>query len=771
MTFGSPTWLWALLTLPALAFFFAHAEQTGAEKLRKFVAARLLPELAGTVNRGRRIFRFVLLLLVLALVIISLAQPRWGYAYDEVKRKGLDLLLAVDVSRSMLSNDVQPNRLERVKLATQDLINELQGDRAGLIAFAGRAFLQAPLTIDYDAVVDSINDLDTTIIPEGGTNISDAIGLAVRTFGKSATGNRGIIIFTDGEELRGDAVQAAKAAADAGIRIFTIGVGTPGGSLIPIQSDNGGTAFVKDPEGQVVKSKLDEARLREIAQAANGFYLHLENGPRTMKQLINDGLSKMQQADINARLSRRPIERYEWPLSAAIALFALALLINDRRNPLVRTAQQEQKSSPFGQGNGGRTPAPQVAAIILLGLVAIASSAHAASRGIELYQHQKYPEAYDHFEQTLKENPGSRQRDRIQFDAGAAAYNMKDYNKALEAFSQALLSKNPHLQAESNYNLGNTLYQRGEAEKSDARKLTNWESALQHYQETLKIDPHNQRAKDNYEYVKKKIDELKNKKEQQQQQPSPSPTPPQKDKQKKQDQKQKQQDQQNQDQQQQQKDQQQKDQKDQKDQQQQQQQQQQNQNQQDQKDQQQAQNQQSQDKSGDNKDPKEQQQKDQSQAKNEPQKKQQQSPGESPSPSPGAEKQQENQPSPSPGQSQANQPSPSPGQSQAEQSPSPGEGENEKPSPSPGEGEEENASPTPAESPQKKLAGEVKGAGGDKSQKPADKNDQIAAEAEQEKEGQMSERQALALLESMKDEEARVRLDERKVKRHVYNDW
>ena len=193
MTFGAPIWLWALFALPALGFFFAHAEQTGAEKLQEFVAARLLPQLAGTVNRGRRIFRFVLLLLVLGLVIVSLARPRWGYAYDEVKRKGLDLLLAVDVSRSMLSNDIQPNRLERVKLATQDLINELQGDRVGLIAFAGRAFLQAPLTIDYQAAVDSINELDTKIIPEGGTNISAAIALATHTFGKSATGNRALM--------------------------------------------------------------------------------------------------------------------------------------------------------------------------------------------------------------------------------------------------------------------------------------------------------------------------------------------------------------------------------------------------------------------------------------------------------------------------------------------------------------------------------------------------------------------------------------------------
>ncbi len=494
MTFGYPLWLWALLLLPLLAFFFARAEQRGAERLQQFVAARLLPQLAGTVNRSRRIFRFALLLLVLALVLVSLARPRWGYAFDEVRRKGLDLILAVDVSRSMLSNDVPPNRLERVKLATQDLLNNLQGDRVGLIAFAGRAFLQAPLTIDYDAAVDSINDLDTKSIPEGGTNISDAITLATRTYGKAATGNRALIIFTDGEELNGDAVTAAKAAAAAGVKIFTVGVGTPGGSLIPIAGENGGTAFVKDEQGKVVKSKLDDTRLREIAQAAEGFYLHLDNGPKTMQQLFNDGLSKMKVADINARLSRRPIERYEWPLAAAILLFAMALLINDRK----RKAAPSRKSA-----------AVPVAAALFLMLV---RQSDGASAGLELYEQQKFPEAYEHFQQTLKENPGTRQTDRIEFDAGAAAYKMKDFNKAMQSFSQALLSKDPHLQATSHYNLGNSLYERGDAEKSDDKKLTDWEGALQHYSETLKAEPKNKEAKDNYDYVKKKIEELGRKK-------------------------------------------------------------------------------------------------------------------------------------------------------------------------------------------------------------------------------------------------------------------
>src|SRR5213075_3501631 len=207
MTFGVPQWLWGLLVIPLLIALFIRSERRGLKRLQEFVSARLLPQLAGTVNRPRRILRFALQLLGLGLAIVSLAQPRWGYTFEDVKRKGLDLLIAVDTSRSMLSNDVQPSRLERVKLAIQDLINELQGDRVGLIAFAGRAFLQAPLTIDYEAEVESINDLDTKTIPEGGTNISEAINLALNTFGKSAAGNRALIIFTDGEELSGDAAK------------------------------------------------------------------------------------------------------------------------------------------------------------------------------------------------------------------------------------------------------------------------------------------------------------------------------------------------------------------------------------------------------------------------------------------------------------------------------------------------------------------------------------------------------------------------------------
>src|SRR6188472_4558252 len=584
MTFGEPEWLWGLLLIPLLTAIFVSAERRGLKRLQQFVSARLLPQLAGTVNRRRRTIRFGLLLLGLALAVVSLAQPRWGYTFEDVKRKGLDLLIAVDTSRSMLSNDVQPTRLDRVKLAIQDLISQLQGDRVGLIAFAGRAFLQAPLTIDYDAVVEAVNDLDTKTIPEGGTNISSAITLATQSFGKSAMGNRALIIFTDGEELSGDAVKTAKAAADAGVRIFTVGVGTPQGSLIPVTGDDGETSFVKDSAGQVVKSKLDDKRLREVAEATGGFYVHLENGPRTMQQVQSEGLAKMQAAEMDVRLSRRPIERYEWPLGAALIALALSILIPERK----RARQRASVPAPARNAAHGVAGAPaRATAVVALLMMFLSSSLFATAPGLDAYRSGKFEDAYGQFQQTLKTHPESRAEDKLQFDSGAAAYKLKDYNKAMESFSQALLSRDIGLQSKGHYNLGNTLYQRGEAQQSDDKKLSDWTNALDHYEQTLKLDPENKEAKDNYDYVKKKIEELKNKKEQQQ--PSPSPTPPQQNKQKKQDQQQKQQNQQNQDQQRQQK---------------QQQQQQQSQNQQDQKDQQQAQNQQSQNKSGKEKDQK-----------------------------------------------------------------------------------------------------------------------------------------------------------------------
>lgn len=717
MSFGALHWFWVLLGLPVLLFLFAGAERKSTKRLRAFISERLIAELTGKVDRGRRYVRFSLQLFAFALAVVSLAQPRWGYTMEEAHRKGVDLLIAVDTSRSMLSNDIQPNRLERVKLATQDLINQLQGDRVGLIAFAGRAFIQAPLTIDYGAVVDAIRDLNTETIPEGGTNISEAISLADKTYGKSATGNRALIIFTDGEELSGDAVNLAKGAAEAGVKIFTVGVGTPQGSLIPVKAVNDGqSAFVKDPQGQVVKSKLDEKRLQEIARAAGGFYLHLENGPRTMQRLVSEGIGQMKVADIDARLGRRPIERFEWPLGLAVLALASSILIGDRK----RSARR----APRG--------AEAMATTILL--LAALPPCFAAAPGLDDYQSGKFDEAYTNFQETLKAHPQNNAVDKLNFDAGAAAYKLKQYGKALESFSQALLSPDQGLQSKAHYNLGNTLYEHGEAEKSDDKKLADWTNALQHYEQTLKLDPPNKEAKENLEFVKKKLEELKNKKP-----PSPTPTPtpspsPKQDKkndQKKSDQKdqQKKQDQQKsggQD--------------------------------------EQQKEQQSEEKSGSDQDKKDQNGKDQSQSKDHQKDEKDQPPGagETPSPSPGEKE------GPSPGPS----PSAGGGKDEKEPSPSPSDKGSASPSPSPGDGQGdgENGSPSPAPSASpKNFSGDLKGNNADKSEQTPPEGEPTELEAE--KDGQMSERQAQALLKSMRDEEARVQLDERKAPRRVYKDW
>jgi Ca-activated chloride channel family protein len=746
MSFGAPIWFWALLAILVLAVLFARAEQRGVTKLREFVSPRLLPQLAATVNRSRRVLRFALVMLGLALAIVSLARPQWGYIYEDVKRKGLDLLFSVDTSRSMLSNDVQPNRLERVKLAAQDLVNQLQGDRVGLIAFAGRAFLQAPLTIDYEAAVESINDLDTKTIPEGGTNISEAINLAVNTFGKSAAGNRALIIFTDGEELNGDAAKTAKSAADAGVRIFTVGVGTPQGSLIPINSDDGGTAFVKDSAGQVVKSKLDEKRLREVAQATGGFYLHLDDGPRTMSQLYSQGLANMKAADIDARLGRRPIERYEWPLGAAMLALTMSILIGERKKVHVRA----------------RSPRWSKIAVPATTLLFIfAGPVFGTATGLNLYREGKYNDAYQSFQQDLNSHPDSSEKEKIEFDAGAAAFKMGDYNKALQSFSDSLLSSDKALQENSHFNLGRTLEDRADMDETNDNTLKDLTDAASHYESTLRLNPKNEAAKANLEEVRKKIERLK-------QHPKQKPTPPPQQQNKKDKNQQQNGGDQNQDQQQSQS---------------------QSSSGKDQNQQQQQQNQQaqSQNQSGSSQSKNSQDKSNQAQAKNEPQKNQQPQPGESPSPSPGKDQQQTNQPSPAPGKGEnKNAPataSPSAGrqdrqssrdQEQPEESPSPGGGEDQMPSPSPGEGEGEgeNATPsaTPTSSPQKKLAGEIKGANGDKQPESPQQAAQLGG-AEPEKEGQMSEKQAELLLKSMKDEEQRVQLDERKLRRHVYNDW
>jgi Ca-activated chloride channel family protein len=417
----------------------------------------------------------------------------------------------MDVSRSMMATDVAPTRLQRAKLLAEDLVSELGSDRIGLVAFAGSAFLQAPLTLDHGAVLSALDELDTDLIPKGGTNLAAAIRASEEAFTKAEGFSRAIIIISDGEELDADGLAAARDAAADGVRIFTVGVGSAEGSEIPLTPGE----FVRDPAGKVVQSRLDATRMKEIAEATGGFYTPLDENAARL--LATEGIGKMAETDINMESSRRPIERYQWPLGAAIALLVLQALVGERRRV------------PFGAA---------ASALWLIG----ALPAHAS--GVSAYEQGNYEQARQEFEKRLQMEPDAP---NLQLNAGTAAYRLKDYGKASQYFSKAMLAEDPALRSSAEFNLGNTLFRQGEGQEDKEKKVSDWKDAIAQYESALKTRPDYTEARENKERVEQLLEQLE--KEQ-----------PQDKKQQKQDKKQDQQKQDQQKDQQQQQDQQQKDQ-------------------------------------------------------------------------------------------------------------------------------------------------------------------------------------------------------------------
>ena len=517
LTFSQPAWFFGLAIVPVIAALYVWAQRRSDALLSKVVAPRLRSQLAGTVSKGRRTLKSAVILAVFALIALALARPQMGFVQREVKQRGRDVIVAIDTSRSMLATDVAPSRLSRAKLVAQDLLRLVRGDRVGLVAFAGSAFLQAPLTLDYNAVLTSLEELDTAVIPKGGSNIAEAIRIAEQAFGKGEGQTRALVILTDGEELDADGVAAAKRAGELGVRVFTVGIGSAEGSLIPLRSDEGGSDFVRDSAGKPVQSKLDEKRLKEIAEAGGGFYEPL--GAEAARSIFENGILKLEQAETGILSARQPIERYQWPLSAAAGLLALWLLLGDRRRPIVLRK--------------GAT------ALFLLG---VSLSLSTAATGLEEYEAGNFEKAKADFERRLQATP---QSDKLHFNAGAASYKLGDFAKAVDHFTQSLLSGDPKLREDSSYNLGNALVRRGEAAKGNEEKKADWKNAIQHYSEALKIDPQNKQAEENREMVKKMLDDLE-KQEKEQQQKQDQQQQKQDQQQQKQDQQQQKQDQQQQ---------------------------------------------------------------------------------------------------------------------------------------------------------------------------------------------------------------------------------
>ena len=522
MQFAHAIWLVAGLGACAfLGFAFVHFHKKGQIALQKFAAGRLLEQLTQNVSNGRRQVKRILLLVAVAALFVALARPQVGFEWKEMKRKGIDILMAVDTSKSMLAEDVKPNRLERSKFGIMDFVSRLEGDRVGLIPFAGTAFLMCPLTLDYDAFRQSLEALDTQIIPQGGTDLASAIREAEFAFSNDAN-HRILVLVTDGEDLEGEALSAAKEAAEKGLTIYTVGVGTPAGELIPLQNVGKGVAFAKDEKGHVVKSRLDEKMLEEIALATGGQYEPLGQQAEGLDAIYQQKLSLVPKQELAERKQKVPVDRFEWPLLVAFILLILEFGLSDRKNwrkglPVIKTAQRRI----FKGGKTARAGASIALVLaIFLGVKIAGASPGSAEKAYLEGDYSRAETEYREEVAKLPENP------QLQFNLGTAAYKGGKYDEALNAFQAALNVQEIALQNQGYYNMGNTLYRQGQGtEKSKPQDtIKKWETSIQAYEGALKLNSEDKDAAFNRDFVKKRLEELKKQQKQDQKQDKKKPS-------------------------------------------------------------------------------------------------------------------------------------------------------------------------------------------------------------------------------------------------------
>lgn len=314
-------WLTALLPLLLLTGLMIRRRTKLLSRMaEQGLWSTLLPRHSAKRQRLKNVVR----VLALGLAIVALSRPQWGFKWEEVKQRGLSIIVALDTSKSMLAQDIKPNRLQQAKWGVRDLLNELRGDRIGLVAFAGDAFLQCPATIDYAAFVMMLDDIYAGIVPVGGTDIFQALETSIESFEKAeeSQADKVIILISDGEGHTGDPLALLPKLKKEGIRIFAIGVGTKKGELI--QTSDG---FVKDKAGNVVKSSLNEGMLERLAFETGGFYVRSAPGDFGLERVYQQGIAELQREEREARMSKSWVERFQWFIAAALLLLLIEALI------------------------------------------------------------------------------------------------------------------------------------------------------------------------------------------------------------------------------------------------------------------------------------------------------------------------------------------------------------------------------------------------------------------------------------------------------------
>ena len=499
MSFGNIHWLWLLLLLIPLVALLFWSWRVKQRLLTRFISPRLVTSLTAGVSKQRQKIRLILFTVAIALLIFSLSRPQLGFSFEESKQTGLDIVVAIDTSKSMLADDVQPNRLQRAKLAALDLMRLAQSDRLGLVAFAGGAFLQCPLSLDEEAYRQSVEFLDVTIIPQGGTALAEAIQAARAAFKEETENHKILVLFTDGEDNDDQeaALAVARDAHKAGMRIFTIGVGTPAGEVLSTKDPYGNRVFIKDSQGNVVKSRLNQPLLEQLAKETDGFYLPL-TGARTMDVLYERGLAPLPKSESATRTIRQYHERFQWFIGAAILLLLAEVLFPERKQMSSKVKVQSSK--------------PVAAAAIVL-LVFVSNCFGSANDALKNYQRGQFSKARDEFERLARKSPDDV---RLRYNAGAAAFQDEDYETALKHFNATLSARDLKLQEQGYYNLGNTHFRLGE--KSDDAKAKQQQQNKQDEQKNDEKKDEEQKQDQQKQDQQKKDDQQKSDQEKSEQQ-------------------------------------------------------------------------------------------------------------------------------------------------------------------------------------------------------------------------------------------------------------
>ena len=438
--FEDPIYLWLLVLIPILALIRFISYRNQKKRLRKFGEPALLKGLMPDVSRFRPSVKFWILQGALALLVLMLARPQMGTKISQEKRVGIETIICMDISNSMLAEDIVPSRLDRSKMMIENLVDHFTNDKIGLIVFAGDAFVQLPITSDYVSAKMFLSSIDPSMIATQGTDIGRAIDMATHSFTPEEGIGRAIIVITDGENHEGGAVEAASAAKDAGMRVYVLGVGSSKGSPIPIP---GTDDYMKDNTGNTVMSALNEQMCKELAQAGGGAYIHVENNSAAQDQLDNE-LDKLSKKETTATLYSEFDEQFQAFGLLALLLLVLEICILDRRNPLLKNI------SLFGKKK-------RAAAMLCLLLVAASASAQMTDRqyirqGNKQFRSGDYANAEVSYRKAIEKNAKNPQ---AAFNLGNALMAQKKDSAAVEQFEGAArLETNPLRKAQAYHNMG-----------------------------------------------------------------------------------------------------------------------------------------------------------------------------------------------------------------------------------------------------------------------------------------------------------------------------